>query len=74
MLQKKKYVDDKTVAPDLSDYLEKDGTVAITGDLNLNSHKIKNLSNPTQDNEAVIKDYVDKLVHHTAVQPSHYNN
>ena len=74
MLQTKKYVDDKTVAPDLSDYLEKDGTVAITGDLNLNSHKIKNLSNPTQDNEAVIKDYVDKLVHHTAVQPSHYNN
>ena len=74
MLQQKKYVDDKTVAPDLSDYLEKDGTVAITGDLNLNSHKIKNLSNPTQDNEAVIKDYVDKLVHHTAVQPSHYNN
>ena len=74
MLQKKKYVDDKTVAPDLSDYLEKDGTDAITGDLNLNSHKIKNLSNPTQDNEAVIKDYVDKLVHHTAVQPSHYNN
>ena len=74
MLQQKKYVDDKTVAPDLSDYLEKDGTVAITLDLNLNSHKIKNLSNPTQDNEAVIKDYVDKLVHHTAVQPSHYNN
>ena len=74
MLQQKKYVDDKTVAPDLSDYLEQDGTVAITGDLNLNSHKIKNLSNPTQDNEAVIKDYVDKLVHHTAVQPSHYNN
>ena len=52
----KKYVDDNTAAPDLSDYLEKDGTVAMTGDLNLNSHKIKNLSNPTQDNEAVTKD------------------
>ena len=69
-----KYVDDNTAAPDLSDYLEKDGTVAMTGDLNLNSHKIKNLSNPTQDNEAVTKDYVHKLVHHTAVQPSHYND
>ena len=68
----KKYVDDNTGSPDLSDYLEKDGTVAMTGDLNLNNHKIKNLSNPTQDNEAVTKDYVDKLVHHTAVQPSHY--
>ena len=74
MLQQKKYVDDKTVAPDLSDYLEKDGTVAMTGDLNVGNNKIKNLSNPTQDNEAVTKDYVDKLVHHTAVQPSHYNN
>ena len=26
------------------------------------------------DNEAVTKDYVDKLVHHTAVQPSHYKD
>ena len=43
----------------------------MTGDLNL---KIKNLGGPTQDNEAVTKDYVDKLVHHTAVQPSHYND
>ena len=67
-------MDDNTAAPDLSDYLEKDGTVAMTGDLNLNSHKIKNLGGPTQDNEAVTKDYVDKLVHHTAVQPSHYGD
>ena len=35
---------------------------------------IRDRSNPTQDNEAVTKDYVDKLVHHTAVQPSHYND
>ena len=70
----KKYVDDNAGSPDLSDYLEKDGTVAMTGDLNLNNNKIKNLSNPTQDNEAVTKDYVDKLVHHTAVQPSHYKD
>ena len=33
-----------------------------------------NLSKPTQDNDAVNKDYADKLVHHTAVQPSHYND
>ena len=70
----KKYVDDNTAAPDLSDYLEKDGTVAMTGNLNLNNNKIINLSKPTQDNEAVTKDYADKLVHHTAVQPSHYND
>ena len=67
-------MDDNTAAPDLGDYLEKDGTIGMTGDLNLNNHKIKNLGDPTQDNEAVTKDYVDKLVHHTAVQPSHYND
>ena len=70
----KKYVDDNAGSPDLSDYLEKDGTVAMTGNLNINNNKIINLSKPTQDNDAVTKVYADKLVHHTAVQPSHYNN
>ena len=46
----------------------------VKADVNLGGNKIKNLSNPTQDNEAVNKDYVDKLVHHNAVQPSHYND
>ena len=32
------------------------------------------MNNPTQDNEAATKNYVDKLVHHTAVQPSHYKD
>ena len=68
----KKYVDDNSGAPDLSDYLEKDGSVAMTGNLNINNKKIINLSNPTQDNDAVNKGYADKLIHHTAVQPSHY--
>ena len=76
----KKYVDDSI--PDTSSFIKKDGTIAMTGDLNVGNNKIvglatikiKNLSNPTQDNEAVTKDYVDKLVHHTAVQPSHYKD
>ena len=70
----KKYVDDNSGIPDLSDYLEKDGTVAMTGNLNINNNKIINLSKPTSDTDATTKDYVDKLVHHTAVQPSHYND
>ena len=70
----KKYVDDNTAVPELSDYLEKDGTVNMTGNLNVGNNKIINLSNPTQDNEAVTKNYVDKLVHKTAVQPSHYKD
>ena len=70
----KKYVDDNTGAPDLSDYLEKDGSVTMTGNFNVGNNKIINLSKPTQDNDSVNKDYADKLVHHTAVQPSHYND
>ena len=67
-------MDDNTGSPDLSDYLKKDGTVAMTGDLNVGNNKIKNLSKSTQDNEAVTKNYADKLIHKTAVQPSHYND
>ena len=68
----KKYVDDSV--PDLSNYLKKDGTVAMTGNLNINSKKIINLSTPTSNTDAANKTYVDNLVHHTAVQPSHYAN
>ena len=46
----------------------------IKADVNLGGNKIKNLGVPTQDNEAVNKGYVDNLVHHTAVQPSHYKD
>ena len=70
----KKYVDDNSGSPDLSDYLEKDGTVPMTGELNLGGNKIINLSKPLQNNDAANKDYVDKLVHSTAVQPSHYKD
>ena len=70
----KKYVDDNTAAPDLSDYLEKDGSVAMTGELNGGGNKIINIGKPLQNSDAATKDYVDKLVHSTAVQPSHYNN
>ena len=46
----------------------------VKADVNLGGNKIKNLGGPTQDNEAVNKGYVDNLVHHTAVQPSHYKD
>ena len=48
----KKYVDDNTGSPDLSDYLEKDGTVAMTGNLNLNNSKIVGLATPTSNTDA----------------------
>ena len=97
----KKYVDDeikKIQSPDLSDYLQKDGSVAMTGDLimgnkqitnlganiqntydvvnlgfcdtkylqkvsnsdlDMDNHKIKDMAQPTDDNDAVNKYYVD---------------
>ena len=48
----KKYVDDNVGGIDLSDYLEKDGTVTMTGNLNVGNNKIINLSDPTTDQEA----------------------
>ena len=97
----KKYVDDeikKIPSPDLSTYLKKDGTVEMTGnldmgnqqitnlganiqntydvvnlgfcdtkylqkvsnsDLDMDNHKIKDMAQPTDDNDAVNKHYVD---------------
>ena len=46
----------------------------MTGNLNINNKKIINLGKPTQAKDAVNKDYADHLIHHTAVQPSHYND
>ena len=51
----KKYVDDNTAAPDLSDYLEKDGTVAMTGDLNVGNNKIVGLAAPVLNTHAATK-------------------
>ena len=62
----KKYVDDKTASAaagvDLSDYLEKDGTVAMTGNLNMGSNRIVSLSPPTSNTDASTKKYVDDAI------------
>ena len=58
----KKYVDDeikKIPSPDLSDYVKKDGSVAMTGDLNMGNRKIANVANPITNTQAVNKYYVD---------------
>ena len=57
----KKYVDDSitNASPDLSDYLEKDGSVTMTGNLNMGSKKIVNLAEPTSNTDAATKKYVD---------------
>ena len=57
----KKYVDDTVSnnSPDLSDYLEKDGTVTMTGNLNMGNKKVIGLAAPTSNNDAATKKYVD---------------
>ena len=70
----KKYVDDNTATADLSSYLKKDGSVSVTGDLNVGGHKITNLETPISDSDATTKKYIDGLVHHSNVQPSHYKD
>ena len=57
----KKYVDDNisNSSPDLSDYLEKDGTVTMTGSLKMGNNKIVGLATPTSNTDAATKKYVD---------------
>ena len=42
-----------------SSYVKKDGSVSMTGDLNMDSHKITNMANPINNNDAANKSYVD---------------
>ena len=65
----KKYVDDKVSAipsPDLSDYLEKDGSVAMTGNLNMGNNTIIQLKTPTMSGHAATKKYVDDSIPDTS--------
>ena len=66
----KKYVDDKLLINNvtLSNYLKKDGSTPLTGNLNLNSNKIINLSTPTSDTD------VGHSNHEGNIQPSHYKD
>ena len=71
----KKYVDDKsTNPPDLSPFFKKDGSISMTGNLNLNGNKIVNLEDPASDNDAANKKYIDDHLHQSQVQPSHYKD
>ena len=60
----KKYVDDTLLLNNIAmrNYLKKDGSVAMTGNLNLNNNKIVGLATPTSDTDAATKKYVDDNV------------
>ena len=46
----------------VSDYVKKDGTIAMTGALNMNSHKITSVTDPTNAQDAATKNYVDSAI------------
>ena len=46
----------------------------MTGDLDVGNNKSIDLGKPLQNSDAATKNYVDKLIHRTTVQPSHYND
>ena len=57
----KRYVDNTLLLNNIAmrNYLKKDGTVTMTGNLNLGSKKIVSLATPTSNTDAATKKYVD---------------
>ena len=62
----KKYVDDEIAkipsgsgGSDTSNFLKKDGSVAMTGDLNMNEQRVKNTLDPTDEQDTVNKRYLE---------------
>ena len=66
----KEYVDNNLPAIDLSPYLKRDGRTSMTGDLNMNNHKISDLEDATDDNDAVSLKQLKKMTDHT---PTNYH-
>ena len=59
----KKYVDDeiaKIRVTDTSPFVKLDGTRQMTGDLDMNTHKINDLKDPVNDTDATNKKYIDE--------------
>ena len=75
----KAYVDTEiakipSVGSDLSVYLKKDGSVAMTGNLDMNNKQIKDMAQPTDDNDATTKKYFDDKLEQSHLVSSHKTN
>ena len=66
----KEYVDNNLPAIDLSPYLKRDGTTSMTGHLNMNNHKISDLEDATDDNDAVPLKQLKEMTDH---RPTNYH-
>ena len=64
----------KANTSELANYIKKDGTKAMTSNLNLNSNKIINLATPTSNNDASTKKkYVDDQTPYFLDSTGNYN-
>ena len=73
----KNYVDgeiSKIPGTDTSPFLKIDGLRAMTGILNMNTHKISNVVNPEFDTDAVNKQYLENKLIESHLQPSGPSN
>ena len=73
----KQYVDgeiSKIPGTDTSPFLKIDGSRAMTGILNMNTHKISNVENPEFDTDAVNKQYLENKLIESHLQPSGPSN
>ena len=73
----KKYVDDevaKIPTPDLSTYMKKDGSTAMTGNLDMGNKQIKSVANPTDDADATTKKYFEDKLERSHLVTSHKTN
>ena len=75
----KAYVDTEiakipSVGSDLSVSLKKDGSVAMTGNLDMNNKQIKDMAQPTDDNDATTKKYFDDKLEQSHLVSSHKTN
>ena len=73
----KKYVDDevaKIPTPDLSSYMKKDGSTAMTGNLDMGNKQIKSVADPTNDADATTKKYFEDKLERSHLVTSHKTN
>ena len=73
----KKYVDDeikKLPSPNLSAYVKKDGSIPMTGNLDMNNKQIKSIAKPTDDNDATTKKYFEDRLEQSHIANSHKTN
>ena len=49
---------------ELRDYIKKDGSISMAGDLDMSNNKIKNLPDPHFSNEPATKNYITNVTNH----------